>query len=165
MKHAFISYGMGGVAFDPPAGERQLVSRLKAIKVNTHKSPYEWSDINNIALEVGKIPIIEKIIVGGDSLGANEAPHIAKLVKRNIDLLFGFQPSQWGEHVQIPSNVKDAWCIYNPAWAETMGLGNYPWSLEPGNHTTRLHLIPIHMPHPGDWGVAQDIIYKAIKQL
>jgi lysozyme family protein len=163
LTRAWISFGMGGSVFDPAGGEKQLVERCKGIGIDTRNSPYQWSDINAIVADIDKSDT--KIIVGGDSLGANEAPRIAASTKHNIDLLFGFQPSEWGEHIQVPANVAEAVCIYNPTWIQTIGLGHYPWSLAPGNKRTKLSLIPIEAPHPDDWGQSQDIIFKRIKEI
>ena len=126
--YAWVSYGLGGTVFDPASGELQLVGRLKEIGVHTGSSPYQWSDIQTIVDEILKAPKDAKIIVGGDSLGANEAPQIAQalLGHRTIDYLFGFQRSEYGVQVDVPKNVLVATSIWNPSWIETMGLGDDP---------------------------------------
>jgi hypothetical protein len=163
---AWISFGMGGQSFDPASGETYLVARLKAIGVDTRNSPYQWSDIYTIIDDVKKTPKGIKVAIGGDSLGANEAPAIAVGVGNfPIDYLFGFQRSEYGEQVAVPKNVLVAESIYNPIWIETLGLGDDPWSLADGNTTTKLTNTPMTVVHPDDWGDAQDIVYKAIKEL
>jgi hypothetical protein len=158
---------MGGAALDPSSGERNLVKRLRAINVNTHESPYSWDDIHTIANAAIAVPKGDKIAIGGDSLGSNEAVAIANALKgkRDIDLLFGFQRSDYGVQGTVPSNVIQAVDIYNPYWWQTLGLGNDPWTLEPGNTRTKLLSVPIAAPHPGDFGVAQDIVFNYIKHL
>lgn len=165
---AWISYGLGGSLWDPPSGERQLVTRCKAIGINVMSSPYYWDDFDQVISEILASPKDAKIIVGGDSLGANEAPAIAKSLtySRHIDLLFGFQSSEYGVQVDIPPNVLKAVCVYNPIWLETIGLGDDPWRLAAGNKTTKLiPPIPIEAAHPDDFGIAQDIIFNYIKQV
>ena len=164
---AWVSYGLGGTTFDPASGEQQLVARLKAIGVNVHSSPYQWSDIQTIVNEILVASKTNKIFVGGDSLGANEAPAIAAALvgKTWIDYLFGFQRSQYGVQVAVPRNVFVADSIYNPAWVETVGLGDDPWTLAPENDTTKLKNIPIYAAHPDDFGVAQDLVFNHIKAI
>jgi hypothetical protein len=164
---AWISFAMGGAVLDPATGEVLLIQRLKAIGVDTRNSPYAWNAINEIIADILATPDDIKIAVGGDSLGANEAPAIAQAVrqKKGIDLLFGFQRSEYGTQVVVPANVIKAVNVYNPIWIATVGLGDDPWTLEDGNTRTVIRSIPIEAAHPGDFGVAQDIVYTYIKQL
>jgi len=164
---AWVSFGLGGAVFDPATGEAMLVQRLKAIGVDTRGSPYAWSDFNTIIADILATPDSIKIAAGGDSLGANEAPAIAQAVrqKKGIDVLFGFQRSEYGVQVAIPANVIKAVNVYDPIWLETGGLGDDPWTLEDGNKRTVLRTIPIEAAHPDDFGVAQDIVFTYIKQL
>ena len=164
---AWVSFGLGGAVIDPASGEALLIQRLKAIGVDTRDSPYAWDDFNEIIADILATPHDVKIAVGGDSLGANEAPAIAQAVrqKKGIDLLFGFQRSEYGVQVVVPANVIKAVNVYNPIWIATVGLGDDPWTLEAGNTRTVIRSIPIEAAHPGDFGVAQDIVFTYIKQL
>ena len=165
--YAFISFGLGGAVFDPATGETALVARLKAIGINTMDSPYQWSDIQTIVDQIMALPRNANVVVGGDSLGANEAPAIAQALvgRRTIDYLFGFQRSQYGDQVAVPSSALVADSIYDPLWIETFGLGDDPWTLADGNKTTRLTNIPIQAAHPDDYGEAQDIVFQKIKAI
>lgn len=159
----FISYGLGGASIETwNTGLRQLVQRCKAIGLDTMSSPYEWNDINRIIAEIYHVPSGVPVAVGGASLGDNEAPDIASHVKRPIKYLFGFQCSVYGVDVGVPSNVEFADNIYNPSWWETFGLGYRQWHLAAGNKVTKLQNLPIHAAHPGDWGIAQDIIFSRL---
>lgn len=159
----FISYGMGGAAVETwDSGLRQLVQRCRAIGLDTMQSPYHWSDVNTIVTEINRAPIGIPIAVGGASLGDNEAPDVASRTKRLIKYLFGFQCSTYGVDVGVPANVEFADNIYNPSWWETFGLGYRQWHPAAGNRTTKLQNIPIHAAHPGDWGIAQDIIFSRL---
>ncbi len=162
---AYIMYGLGGSIFDPAGGEIQLVKRLKEIGVKTADSPYQYSDVQKIvdAINHPASPTAdEKVIIGGDSLGACNTPYVAQYCHRQIDYIFGFQPSLYGAHVPITANVKEAHCIFGGV--ETLGLGMYKWQLAPGNHHTRLLLTEHHAPHPDDSGWSQDLIFNEIKR-
>ncbi len=150
--YAFVSYGLGGLILDPSAGEVLLCRKIKALGVDIGKSPYLYSDTQLIADSILAAPKDSIIILGGDSLGANNAPFIAASIrtKRGIDYLFGFQPSMWGYHSTVPKSVVEALCIYNPNWIETFGLGDYPWPVEAGNTRTKMRYIQTHDAHPGD---------------
>jgi hypothetical protein len=163
----FISYGMGGAAIETwGTGLRLLIERCKAIGLDTAQSPYHWSDVNTIVEAIGRVPSELPIGVGGSSLGDDEAPDIASRVRRQIKFLFGFQDSSYGVNVGVPDNVEFASNIWNPSWLETFGLGSRKWwRVHPradDQQTGRLRNIPIHAPHPDDWGVAQDIIFSQI---
>ena len=171
---AWISYGLGGQVLDPAGGEVLLTQKIKALGVNVGSSPYLYSDVQTICDEILTTPEGSVIIVGGDSLGANNAPYIATAIRaqRGVDYLFGFQPSVWGYHSEIPPSVVTALCIYNPNWVETFGLGDYPWPLMAGNTRTKgaRGRPDIYMtnsdPHPGDNDpIMHDVIISDIKVL
>ncbi len=165
---AFVSYGMGGAALDPAGGEVVLVAKIKALGVDVGQSPYLYSDVQLISNAILATPEGSIIIVGGDSLGANNAPYIATSIRarRGVDYLFGFQPSVWGYHSTVPASVVEALCIYNPTWIETFGLGDYAWPLEGGNHRTKIRYIQNSDPHPGDSDPAmQAVIVADIKRI
>lgn len=166
MKCAFISYGLGGRAVEWwDGGLRELVKRCKAIGIETFDSPYHWDDVNVIVRKIAHLGDEHVVAVGGSSLGDNEAPDIARRVGRRIRYLFGFQCSQYGARVGVPANVDYADNIFNPSWLETFGLGHQKWFLAPGNHVTHLRNVPLHQPHPDDWGTAQDVVYSQIHRL
>jgi hypothetical protein len=166
--YAFVSYGMGGSSLDPNGGEVVLCQKIKALGVDIGESPYLYSDVNKIAAAIVATPAGSIIILGGDSLGANNAPYIAESIrtKRGVDYLFGFQPSLWGYHSVVPRSVVEALCIYNPNWFETFGFGDYPWPVEAGNTRTKMRYIQNSDAHPGDNDVAmQNVILADIKRI
>ncbi|MGA8078943.1 MAG: hypothetical protein WB868_16335, partial [Xanthobacteraceae bacterium] len=165
---AFIMFGLGGVAFDPAGGETVFTKRIAAIGVNTLDSPYQETNVDTIVSAILATPTDTKIIVGGDSLGANNTPAVAQalLGRRNVDYIFGFQPSEYGAHNLVPANVLQARCIYNPNPIETAGLGCYEWQLAAGNRTTKLSVVTNSDFHPGDDDVAmQNLILADIERL
>lgn len=188
--YAFVSYGMGGDAIDKAAsnggGEDYLVTRLKKIGVKTSNSPYNWYQTQAIVDDILRlVPPTAKIALGGDSLGDNELGDIVQALKghRLVDLIFGFQGSEWGKHTSISDNVHRAIIIFNPIGIETAFLGSYalPLDIPPvvpegqnlydgrwylgNNGKTWVRYVQIEAPHPDDWGEAQDIAYSAVKQL
>jgi hypothetical protein len=169
--NAFIMFGMGGADFDPAGGEVVLCNKIKALGVDIGASPYQCS--NTQAIANGLIAAHAKgakLIIGGDSLGANNTPLVAASVRDQlgIDYIFGFQPSIYGVHYQITPNVIAARCIYNPNGLDTFWLGTYEWELAPGNTRTKLNITTNSDFHPGDDDVAMqnlviaDIIQKVI---
>ena|ERR1700735_1591599 len=137
---AFIMFGMGGAALDPTYGERWIVERFQAVGIKTYGSPYQYYDTQLIANGIMATPATDITIIGGDSLGGNDGPLVCQGLKghHQINLLFGFQPGQYGEHITVPNNVTEAICIWNSNWFQTMGLGNYEWQLDPDNDGTIL---------------------------
>lgn len=189
-----VSYGMGGDSIDRVAsnggGEDYLKARCdKLTGVNTVNSVYQWSDTQRRFDDVRRIKHLNpaaKIALGGDSLGDNElGDDVAYLeqVGIEVDLIFGFQGSEWGKHTQITANVKKALIIYNPNAIMTAGLGAYalplvePPVVAPGESLydgkwrtgnggkTQVRYVQIEAPHPDDWGVAQDLAFAEIKLL
>ena len=161
-----VMYGLGGSVFDPAGGEVVLVEKIKALGIDTAGSPYQYSDVQAIAnVLLGKW---DKRIVGGDSLGANNSPYVAQAVRQHvgIDYLFGFQPSEYGQHVLVPRSVVEARCIYNPNWLITLGLGAYAWQVEAGNTRTKLRITTTTDMHPGDDDVAmQNLVLADIQRI
>ena len=187
---AAVSYGMGGDAIDSAAssggGEDYFVARLKAKKVDTLNSVYNWDQLQQIVDDVcaarRKNPAV-KIVLSGDSLGDNELGDLLVAFEQagiQIDLIAGFQGSEWGKHTSITENCKRALIIFNPNWIETMGLGDYalPLVIPPtaadiydgiwhlgNNGKTWVRYVELNVPHPGDWGQAQDLAFNEIMKL
>jgi hypothetical protein len=165
-----ISYGMGGSNIETwQSGQRQLVQRCKAEGLDTFASPYNWNQVNDIVAIIDRVPVGIPIAVGGDSLGDNEAPDVAQRTKRTIKYLFGFQKSLYGADIGVPDNVEFADNIMNPGiigFIRTLGMGSGKWwrthPRADDEQTGRLRNIPIYASHPGDWGIAQDIIFSGI---
>lgn len=166
---ACVMFGMGGAIFDPAGGETVLVQKIKALGVDTAASPYQCTDSQAIAnVLMAAHAQGARLIVGGDSLGANNGPYIAQSLRTHLglDYLFGFQPSEYGQQVTIPRSVVEARCIYNPNFFATFGLGAYEWQLEPGNVRTKLRIVTNNDMHPGDDDVAmQNLVLADIQRI
>lgn len=189
-----ISYGMGGDAIDKPAsggyGEDYLKARVQKLPgTDTLRSVYNWYQTQQIVDDIRAVKRANpkaKIAIGGDSLGDNELGDIVAALAEigiEVDLIFGFQGSEWGKHTKITANVKRALIIFNPVGIETGWLGAYALPLvEPpvvaegedlydgkwrtGNGgKTQVRYVPIQAPHPDDWGDAQNIAFQEIEQL
>lgn len=109
----------------------------------------------------------------GASLGAGAAPIMAGYLKpKIIRFVGGFQPSDWDPvmHVDptsglrcvtVPDNVLEALCFRNPDPVETAGLGHAAYVV--ANHLkTKLTVVERHDIHPGDFGLAQDIMIEKL---
>ena len=167
--HCFVMFGMGGAALDPAGGEITFVNRINQLKgTRVHGSPYQYYQTQEIANAIMLVPSTDYVVIGGDSLGANDGPLVAQGLKghRKVDYLFGFQPSLYGEHITVPNNVAEALCIWNPNFFTTLGLGNYEWQLDPGNTVTNLREISNNDLHPADYDVAlQNVILADIMRI
>lgn len=150
--HVFVSTGQGGKVTCPATVS--LNGRIASLAGVVAPGPFEWFQIETIAELVKKVPDKDKIVVGGTSLGANEAPRIAAMVApRRIAYLFGIQPSKLGERNLIPSNVSVARTWRCPwYWPfSSAGLGMYQWELKPSNSITKLYVENTLAIHPGDY--------------
>jgi len=175
--HGFFIYGMWGPVTDPGAVTmtQRMAAELPAI--NMHASPYRDYDVNNIVAEIMGLPLTDKVIVAGTSLGSNNTPVVAAYVylqnkERVINGIWGFQASIWGaqagsdsSYPGITPNVLFADLAYstNPINA---GLGAYVWKEAPGNTTTNLYSFDTFDIHPGDGNVAtQDRFLAEMKRV
>jgi hypothetical protein len=149
--HFFGMYGMGGHTTDP--GEDWFTARVKAMlpDVDIHDSPYRDYDAGHIAALIDQLPEDAVVFVQGTSLGANDAPIVGGYTKRTIHGMFGFQASEYGVHSSLTPNVLFAALFYSYNPIPFPGLGAYCWKRGPGFDYRRLHLIPKHIPHPGDY--------------
>ena len=164
--HFFGMYGMGGHTTDP--GEDWFTRRVKAEipVINIHDSPYRDYDAGHIAALIDALPPEDAVFVQGTSLGSNDCPVVGSYTKHKIDGLFGFQASLYGAHVPIPSNVLFAALFYSYNPIPFPGLGAYQWRLAVGNTVTGLHLMPKHLPHPGDYDVpSQNVFLREMKTI
>lgn len=165
-----ISYGQGGAMLDAFLsfdGTGQLNQRVRGLGCDA-PGPFEWDQPYTIAAKIKALPADTKIVVGGTSLGANEAPRVGALVgARTIDFMFGIQPSMYGVKNLITPNVKRATFFYNPPWFPIgLGLGSYQWQAAPGNRRTVITPCQTYAPHPGDnVGWIHDAIVSEIKKL
>lgn len=166
---ACIMFGMGGATFDPAGGEVVLCEKIKALGIDIAASPYQCTDSQAISDVLTKAHAAgAKLILGGDSLGANNTPYIAAMLRATLglDYIFGFQPSLYGVHYPITPNVVTARCIYNPNPLETFGLGAYEWQLAAANTRTKLNITTNSDFHPGDDDVAmQALVIADIKKV
>ena len=113
-------YGLGGASTSP--GITQLAQQLKAIPGVHVRGPYDESAWQE-ALADTKTWTVEKIVLIGYSMGANNITYIAQGLK-HVDLLCAIQPTLYEAAAPITSVVKKAIEFYNPNVLETGGLGS-----------------------------------------
>ncbi len=163
--HLFLMYGQGGGAVDAVlSGDglgyiQKLADAMPDVVAHDPllvydrsivQSAFTWDAGQAIYDEAQKIPVTDRLIIGGVSLGANVAPYVASVLRRPVELIFGIQPSMYGPKNLVSSNIRRAVCIYNPIWFMTGGLGAYYWRVMPGNSQTEMLYQYSYWPHPGD---------------
>lgn len=120
-----------------------------------------YSDYARFAEEVRKRSLVERVVQLGHSLGASVAPEFARLARRRIDAIFGFDPAEnpSADHTiygltKVPTNVGIAKAIYIPGGA--LGGGVYEaedpnkthienWAIPDGSHLTIEEMIEEHL--------------------
>lgn len=109
------------------------------------------SSVDDIIDDLTSLPDTDRIIIGGYSRGANLAPGIAKAIKRPVEYLFQFQPSYWyGYRTEpVPANVRRAFCVYNPYFFETFGLGFLRSYKAEDNTATVMEVVMAQDSHGG----------------
>lgn len=168
---AFLSYGQGGQPVDialSGGGIDRLASRIRSLGITCHV--HNWDEAILITSKIKSLPADTKIIVGGTSLGANEAPRIGALLKtRTIDFMFGIQPSKYGVYNLVTSNVKRAMYFYQPWWfifGLSQGFGSYQWQKASGNKLTVMLSAYSFASHPGsNHEATQNYILAEIRKL
>lgn len=106
-------------------------------------------DMDAVVDLLTSLPTGDRVIIGGYSRGADYAPTIAKRIVRPVVYLFQFQPSIYYFSDPVTSNVKKAFCVYNPWWVETFGLGFRRSYKEEGNEVTDMEVVMAHDSHGG----------------
>ena len=157
-------YGLWGPVTDP--GEVEFSEKVKLLGVDIGKSPYRDYDINTIVADLAAAPDDAILLLWGSSLGANNCPVVASYVPhRTIHGMWGFQASEGGAKVAVPSNVLFAHEVYNPNWIMTVGLGAYEWVKAPGNTITNLYLSARDDFHPGETETTQTMFLAELARV
>lgn len=113
-----LLYGLGGTATSP--GMVQLTQQIKPhVKFIKAWDESDWES----ALANAKTWTVEKIVLIGYSMGANNITYIAQGLK-HVDLLLAIQPTLYAPAATIGSNVAKTIEFYNPNVFETLGLGS-----------------------------------------
>lgn len=81
-----------------------------------------WS-VDQVVASLKALTDADSVMIGGYSRGADYAPLIARDYGKPVAYLFQFQPSLYYPSCPVTSNVTKAFCVYNPWWFETGGLG------------------------------------------
>ena len=181
--------GMGGLSLDNAMSGGQGATLLRR-KVNALKGTYcpallDYTAGATAAQYIKETNEYEKIMLVGDSCGANRLSWVAAVVHpRPIDYMFAIQASEWCNLgcPPVPDNVKELVNVYGGFI--TFGLGQFepPLQVPPTHWDTNTHGLKIgvgnngktkvtykyvNAPHPDDWDVVNvhnPIVDKA-KQL
>lgn len=139
-----VGEGLGGALTNQ--GLLPFVEVIKKSYPGVDVDTFE-DDVEGIAEELTSFPASDKIIIGGYSRGADYTPTIAAKVPRQVDYIFMFQPSIWYPSGPVTSNVLKGYCVYNPFWFETFGLGfRRPYKAE-GNTVTQMEVVMAQDSH------------------
>jgi hypothetical protein len=157
-------FGMFGPLTDP--GETiftQMVAR-EFPGIDVGRSPYRDYEVNQIAADFNAVPGAIKLL-WGSSLGASNCPVVALYTHTVIHGMWGFQASEYGAKVAIPTNVLFAHEVYNPNVFATGGLGAYEWTLAPGNTVTGLNISKRYDAHPGETPAVMAMFIAEMKRV
>jgi hypothetical protein len=158
-------YGMWGALTDIGEHEREFTDKVEVLGVDVGKSLYRDYQVAEIAADFNAAPPDAILLVWGFSLGANNCNVVASYTHRLIHGMWGFQASDDGAKVPIPSNVLFAHEVYNPSWLGTAGLGHYEWVIAPNNHRTNLYLSKRWDMHPGATERSQAMFLAEIERV
>ena len=141
----FGMFGLGAEFTDPAAIE--FAHRVRDERgVDIVNSPYRYYQTDEIVGRINCAPSDATILLWGTSLGANNVTVVAAQTSRSIAGAWGFQASQWGAKVDIPSNVKFLHFVFNPF----VTLGSHKPQLAAGNGATTALWTERWVDHPGD---------------
>lgn len=118
---------------------------------------YRNGEMNATITRIRSMPMSAKIILLGYSWGADNTSIIASKISRPVEFLYALQPSVYYPTTPLASNVKEAVCVYNPTWIDTMGLGFERLKLAEGNMTTKFSLVATTDSHGS---VQYDLKYR-----
>jgi len=167
--------GMGGLSLDNAMSGGRGATLLRK-KVNMLHGTYcppllEFTQEGTAAQIIKDTNEFEKIVLVGDSCGANRLSWIATAVHpRPIDYMFAIQASNWCNLgcPPVPDNVKEMVNVYGGI--QTFGLGQFepPLQVPPtkwdvhtdtlkvgvgNNGKTKATYHYVNAPHPDDWDV------------
>ena len=161
-----LFYGMGGAFFEWWSDGEQLL-RKRLIDLGAEVQLLGWNQRTEAHDFFGSFTGFRGLI--GDSLGAGSAAQYASDLNGPVDFVGGFQPSMddmRAEHgiILVSPNVVRAHCVYDPIWADTLGLGQAQYEITPGSSTILLTTQHRAM-HPDDAGYSQNIIFNEVREL
>ena len=157
----FGMFGFGGDFTDPEAVT--FANRVRdEVGVDIRDSPYRYFQTDLIVQTINCSPADVKIILWGTSFGLGNVSVIASQVTKQITWAGGFQASQFGAKVGIPSNV----LVFHQTFNPFIALGSYKLQLAEGNGTTQAMWTERWIPHPGDQDkLSQDMFLDQMKRV
>lgn len=118
---------------------------------------YDGERLSNVIQMIKDQYVGWDLIIGGYSWGSDNTSIIAAAVPNKVKFIFALQPSVYYPTTPLKTNVREALCVYNPYWFETMGLGFQKLALADGNTVTKLNLVQTSDSHPS---VQYDLKYR-----
>ena len=152
--YVLFMYGQGGWLFDQISsndGSGRLGAKIDALSPDITVKMTTYDSFFASARPIKALPEDVGVILLGTSLGACNLGWMALAIwRRPVEYAAGIQPSIWGQRNDIPENVKECLCIYNPYNPITFGLGARKLVATAGNTTTKMRYMNTWRPHPGD---------------
>jgi len=157
--------GMGYPVTETPWGMPRLKSRFEALGYEVLLVNWaERQQVYNFVQGDGPLAYL------GDSLGAGSAAQYPGDIKRPVQFVGGFQPSEYDARsrniqITVAGNCELAHAVFDPWWMDTAGLGYARYARAADSKTIVLN-TEHRGAHPDDWGWSQDLLYHhAVSQL
>lgn len=146
----WIQYGVGGytTSYGMGPGANSLAGLIQHTFGSTVRiiGFYQWTD--DVASAMSAVPPSKKAMLFTYSCSASMGPLNTAKVTRAVDLLGGYQASEWCGGGQLAKNVRWAIETYNPNCFDTAGLGCWLWPQGPGFIPGHLTVVQRYDLHP-----------------
>src|SRR3954452_3042278 len=108
----YVLSGQGG--FIMSRGMEELAAGLRKMDPRLQVSTHEWKNHQDVAKDIGKLPVETPVVLIGHSLGANATTWISNDVpSRMIDLIVAYDPTKLAEVQPAGKNVKRVLLYHN----------------------------------------------------
>lgn len=146
----YYEWGVGDYATS--YGVNQIESQTQAkygAQIQT-VDPVTWTAYGSIAAAMAAVPRSIKVGVMGYSCGGATELGAAQNAGRPVALVEGIQASPYCPpyFTALASNVQQAVEVYNPIWAETLGLGSLLWQCGSGFNCSNFTAVERDDSHP-----------------
>jgi hypothetical protein len=108
----YVLSGQGG--FIMSRGMEELAAGLRKMDRRLQVSTHEWKNHQDVAKDIGKLPVETPVVLIGHSLGANATTWISNDVpSRMIDLIVAYDPTKLAEVQPAGKNVRRVLLYHN----------------------------------------------------
>jgi hypothetical protein len=108
----YVLSGQGG--FVMSRGMEELAAGLRKMDPRLQVSTHEWKNHQDVAKDIGKLPVETPVVLIGHSLGANATTWISHDVSsRMIDLIVAYDPTKLAKLQPAGKNVRRVLLYHN----------------------------------------------------